>query len=270
MGVLELLDRPIAYHRVFVTLTGSVKAAVMLSQAVYWQKRARQADGWWYKSAEEWEDETGLTRREQETARKDCEKFLKSALRGIPATLFWRVDQDALDSAIREIQFSQNVETSFDESAKLDSTKAPNINRNTETTHRLQQEGALFENANRTMDAILENEKNKRYPNRDKIPPEYLGLCDTYNALTGQEPSKRVLVDWLGTFAEMVTEGIGADDLTAAHAMLTNRKDPILIARPGSLTNTAAAIRAKRKATGAAVKFDPMSSLDIYLEQKEG
>ena len=61
VNALNLLDRPIAYHRVFVTLTGSVKAAVLLSQAVYWQKRAKQTDGWWYKTAEDWEDETVLS-----------------------------------------------------------------------------------------------------------------------------------------------------------------------------------------------------------------
>ena len=33
--LLQLLDRPIAFHRCFVTLTGSVTAALMLSQALY-------------------------------------------------------------------------------------------------------------------------------------------------------------------------------------------------------------------------------------------
>ena len=40
MNILDLLDRPIAYHRIFARLTGSVHAALMLSQAVYWQNRA--------------------------------------------------------------------------------------------------------------------------------------------------------------------------------------------------------------------------------------
>lgn len=131
METLELFDRPIAFHRVFVTLTGSVKAAVLLSQAVYWQKRAKQADGWWHKTADEWTEETGLTKREQDTARRECEKYLKTDLRGIPATLFWHVDEEALRTDL----FSLNSNTSFDESAKLDSTKAQNINKElTETT----------------------------------------------------------------------------------------------------------------------------------------
>ena len=132
MNITELLDRPIAYHRVFVTLTGSVKAAILLSQATYWQKRARQADGWWYKSAEEWEEETGLTRREQETARRDCGKYLMTDLRGVPATLYWKVDEQELTNAL--IQFGGNVKTGLHETSKLDSPKTPNINRNAEIT----------------------------------------------------------------------------------------------------------------------------------------
>ena len=114
VNALNLLDRPIAYHRVFVTLTGSVKAAILLSQAVYWQKRAKQTDGWWYKTAEDWEDETGLSKRELQTARKDCNKYLKTELRGMPATLFWKVDEDALSQDL----LSLNDETSCAENAQ--------------------------------------------------------------------------------------------------------------------------------------------------------
>ena len=58
MSIARLLDRPIAYHRCLVTLTGSVTGAVMLSQAIYWQNRC---NGDFYKTQAEWEEETGLT-----------------------------------------------------------------------------------------------------------------------------------------------------------------------------------------------------------------
>src|SRR3990172_5324235 len=130
MNITDLLDRPIAYHRVFVTLTGSVKAAILLSQAMYWQKRARQADGWWYKTAEEWQEETGLPRHEQDTARRDAEKYLKTDLRDAPARLYWHVDEDTLFSAL----FAENGQSSLTKSGKLDSRKASTIKRNAETT----------------------------------------------------------------------------------------------------------------------------------------
>jgi hypothetical protein len=130
MKITQLLDRPIAYHRVFVTLTGSTKAAIMLSQAVYWQPRAKQKDGWWYKTAEEWEEETGLTYNEQRTARKECEKYLLSDLRGIPATLHWKVDEDALQADLLD----GNQQSSMLESKELVSDKVENINMYSETT----------------------------------------------------------------------------------------------------------------------------------------
>ncbi|MCI0653669.1 MAG: hypothetical protein L0Y39_04225, partial [Methylococcaceae bacterium] len=59
----DLLDRPIAFHRSFVQLTGSVTAALVLSQAVYWQRRVSEDhDGWWYKTRSQWIEETGLSR----------------------------------------------------------------------------------------------------------------------------------------------------------------------------------------------------------------
>src|SRR3990167_11550865 len=122
MNITDLLDRPIAYHRVFVTLTGSVKAAILLSQAVYWQKRAKQKDGWWYKSAKEWEDETGLTRHELDKAKKDCEKYLKTDLRGVPATVHWKVEDDRLMADL----LAENRQSSLTESGKLDVRKPAN------------------------------------------------------------------------------------------------------------------------------------------------
>jgi hypothetical protein len=94
--LLDELDRPIAFRRALVDLTGSVQSALMLSQAIYWQERVPRNDGWWYKSIDEWQEETGLNRRRLETARKKNRKYLSSDLRDIPARLYWRVDNEAL------------------------------------------------------------------------------------------------------------------------------------------------------------------------------
>ena len=71
MSLLKLLDRPITFHRVFVDLTGSINAALLLSQAVYWTNRLPpEREGWFYKTKEEWTAETGLSRKEQDKARE--------------------------------------------------------------------------------------------------------------------------------------------------------------------------------------------------------
>ena len=104
MSILDALDRPIAFHRVFVELTGSVNAALMLSQAAYWSKRTTLADGWFYKTQEEWTEETGLTRYEQEGARKVLRSlgFWEEKKVGIPSKLNYRLKVDSLQTSMRK------------------------------------------------------------------------------------------------------------------------------------------------------------------------
>jgi hypothetical protein len=143
-----LLDRPIAFHRAFVGLTGSVNAALMLSQALYWSKRTSDPDGWFYKTRDEWEEETGLTRYEQEGARGRLRKlsFWREELRGVPATLHFHLDEDALLAALdsgREspqqvggnpaIQLAEKPPTGRGKTAQQEGGKSPNITI-TETT----------------------------------------------------------------------------------------------------------------------------------------
>lgn len=93
-----VLDRPIAYHRCFVTLTGSIEAALMLSQACYWQQRTTSDDDYWYKRRWEWEDEIGLNRYQQEQARVILRShpWWHEERCGVPAKLHFRVNFGAL------------------------------------------------------------------------------------------------------------------------------------------------------------------------------
>ena len=99
------LDRPIAFHRCLVEIAGSVTAALMLSQALYWQKRAKNADGWWWKTMEDWTKEIGLSRKEQENARRRLRDagLLTEELRGIPATLHFQVDFGAVNRRLQSL-----------------------------------------------------------------------------------------------------------------------------------------------------------------------
>ena len=101
--LLAQFDKPIAFHRIFVTITGSVTAALMLSQLVYWTPRTDEdADGWIYKTRNDWFEEIGLSRDEQETARKVLRKkgLIDEQLKGVPAKLYYRVNLDALRKAL--------------------------------------------------------------------------------------------------------------------------------------------------------------------------
>lgn len=102
MHLDELLDRPIAFHRPFVRITGSVTAALFLSQAIYWSRRTKDEDGWFYKTVADWEEETGLTFREQESARKELVRLGLLAVEkrgGTNRTNFFRVDFEAISAS---------------------------------------------------------------------------------------------------------------------------------------------------------------------------
>ena len=148
LTILDCFDRPIAFHRCFVTLTGSVTAALMLSQAYYWQKRAKSQDGWWFKTRDDWIEETGMGRREQEGARKKLRALgiLREDLRGVPATLWYKVEETKLLEAIANLsnpasssptlptpvgtkppfQLVRNRPTGRAETAQLEGRKPPN------------------------------------------------------------------------------------------------------------------------------------------------
>lgn len=102
---LRLLDRAISFQRCFVTLTGSVNAALMLSQAVYWHIRTDDSEGRFYKSQAEWEEETGLSRYEQESARKTLRGlgFWHEERVGMPAKLYFRIDEEKLQKMLDKL-----------------------------------------------------------------------------------------------------------------------------------------------------------------------
>ncbi|RLW64710.1 MAG: hypothetical protein B6D73_10785 [gamma proteobacterium symbiont of Stewartia floridana] len=98
--------RPIAYYKVFADLAGCVKAALLLSQALYWSPRSALEGGWFWKSMKEWEEETGLTRYELQGARKKLVAlgFMDETRKGRrPGTdMHYRVNVQVIQDALRE------------------------------------------------------------------------------------------------------------------------------------------------------------------------
>jgi len=92
----------ITYFPSLTPICGSHKAAVMLSVALGWTRswlrQHPERGGWFWKTREEWRLETGLSRREQETARKALLEagIFEEALRGMPARMHFRIDLERL------------------------------------------------------------------------------------------------------------------------------------------------------------------------------
>lgn len=128
---LQLTKRPIAFHRIYAKVGGSVNAGLLLSQAMYWNDVLPPSrKGWFYKTQAEWEQETCLTRREQEVARKALRAagVLEEKLQGVPARLHFRVNLAALYAKMAVVAKMEELKKlSMAETAKLDCTKPPNL-----------------------------------------------------------------------------------------------------------------------------------------------
>ena len=100
MTFRDLIDSPIAYHRCFVGIAGSVAGAVFLSQVCYWSKRTKRRDGFFYKTDTEWCEETGIPARTQDRIRAVLRSkgILLEKVDGTPATVHFKLNEQALIS----------------------------------------------------------------------------------------------------------------------------------------------------------------------------
>ena len=95
--MMVIFDEPIIAQRWAVSATGSITAAVMISHALQLsQLLQNQNDGWFAKTIKAWQEEVGLSRSEQETARGRLLELglLKERRVGMPARLEFKVDED--------------------------------------------------------------------------------------------------------------------------------------------------------------------------------
>lgn len=135
----NVLDRPIAFNPSFKKITGSTNAALLLSQAFYWTKRTKDIEGWFYKTRDEWMEETGLTEAELDGAREKCRLagVIEEKLKGVPATIHYRVVK-AKVYLLLGVQFPEIPESSFPRNSQIpekpESGIYGNFNRNTENT----------------------------------------------------------------------------------------------------------------------------------------
>lgn len=107
---LSGIGRAIAYHPKMAKFLGSVNASILFSQLFYWQERTDNELGV-FKTAEEWEEETGLTYREQATARKALRErgFLHETHQRLQHRMFFRLDIDAINTAFDGWVLEQNT-----------------------------------------------------------------------------------------------------------------------------------------------------------------
>lgn len=93
------IGRPVSYYPGLRKITGSTTATILICQLVYWTGKEQSGDGWIYKSAEELENETGLSYDEQKTARaKLVERgIVKEDYKRLEHKMYFQVQLDMLN-----------------------------------------------------------------------------------------------------------------------------------------------------------------------------
>jgi hypothetical protein len=125
--------RIVAYQADLAKALGSVTTGLFLSQILYWSDKGDDAQGWIYKTQAAIHEETGLGRREQETARKVLRRarVLHEERRGIPARMFFKIDFDVLCNLLQQYYESKSgleslAKSSMADSAILERQNPPN------------------------------------------------------------------------------------------------------------------------------------------------
>ena len=98
---LQMNNRPIAIYKGLVDRLGCVKSALLLSQMIYWTRKGvnvERDDGWFFKTVEEMMFETGLSRKEQLTAKGKLKALgiLDFKMAGVPAVPYYRLNLKGL------------------------------------------------------------------------------------------------------------------------------------------------------------------------------
>lgn len=106
----------IAFKPIYAKITGSIEAALMLSQAEFCTTRKSNGRSF-SKTREEWEQETGITYWKQKSARKILRSFpfWKEYEAGIPSRLYYKVDVEMLSKYVKS--FEQKLENEYQEAS---------------------------------------------------------------------------------------------------------------------------------------------------------
>ncbi|RQQ54284.1 hypothetical protein [Burkholderia stagnalis] len=128
------LGHPVAYYPGLVKHLGSVNAVLFFSQIFYWQDKAASELGV-YKTVEEIEAETGMTYREQATARKQLVErgVLVETNKRLEHRVYYRIDLDRLNEMLESANCGKRISGEPD-SAVRGAAKAQVVNKTKTTT----------------------------------------------------------------------------------------------------------------------------------------
>lgn len=118
--LIKLLgERPVLFNRQIGKLGGSAAAGLFLCHLLFWMDKGRSKDGWIYKTIPQFEEETCLTRSEQNNAIKRWKELgvLEVKLRTVPRKRFFLVNVDKLSKLLVSRNDKRHVQDQANQSA---------------------------------------------------------------------------------------------------------------------------------------------------------
>jgi len=197
-----LLDigRPVAFYPGLVKHLGSVNAVLFFGQIFYWQDKA-ESDLGVYKSVEEIEEETGLTYREQQTARKQLveRRVLIETHKRLEHRIYYRIDTDALNERLGGCN-SRTAESAFGEQSEARCAERLPPTAESAFGEVREAQGASAESAVREVrkpQPVITTETTTETTQKPSgYPPEFEEAWAAYPKRAGGNPKKDALKSW--------------------------------------------------------------------------
>ena len=179
--MLKNTGRAIAYRPNLARLFGGVIAEIFFEQIFYWQDKADPVLGV-YKTQEELEIETGLSRKEQETARKLLREkgVLIETHKRLEHRMYYKIDCEKLDELLATLandtnEHSRMPESDIREGDKVAFVNTRDYNTRLHTNTPLPPEGE-------SADADMEDESESSPAEKQESDyVDYSGIANAYN-----------------------------------------------------------------------------------------
>lgn len=179
--MLKNTGRAIAYRPNLARLFGGVIAEIFFEQIFYWQDKADPVLGV-YKTQEELEIETGLSRKEQETARKLLrgKGVLIETHKRLEHRMYYKIDCEKLDELLATLANDTNEHSRMPESNIRDGDKVAFVNTRDYNT-RLHTNTPLPPEGE-SADADMEDESESSPAEKQESDHvDYSGIANAYN-----------------------------------------------------------------------------------------
>ena len=99
-------ENSLVIPRVYIEFTGSLQAALLLNQLVYWHDKGTRGDGWIYKSYDQWTEETTLSKYHVRQAAKQFQEkgFLETKVMKVQGdpVLHYKLDPEKLEQVFAD------------------------------------------------------------------------------------------------------------------------------------------------------------------------